>query len=524
MTNETKIKPEAIWFLQTFVTELVKFTDQPKSIHLKDTNYIETIGLSASSGLENTSRKKLGSPKNLNPEHYVNIITKIKNDIGGNFSRGSSKPGEIRVTNSCCPFGEGVKHTPELCRMTSSVFGGIAARNFGYAKVKLNKTIAKNDGVCDVSIYLDPKLAKSKKGTEYKYKCNTLSSKNPSASRTSKVNDYENMIWQDTHATENKTVSEGMVAQSKIMKKIQKQVETVGPTAATVLISGETGVGKEIIARSIHDHSERATESMITVNCGAIPENLIESILFGHEKGAFTDAYDVHQGYFERAENGTLFLDEINTLPLSAQARLLRVLQESEFERVGGESTILANVRVIAASNQNLGELLDSGKFRSDLYYRLNVIPIFIPPLRDRHEDIFPLVENFLDKIASKYDMPKKFISEKALTRITSHKWPGNARELENSLERAFIFAKGRIINDINFDNELMELSNKNSLKESFQEVVKNAAIDAEINFIKNALDKYNGNVSEVAKFMGISRRAVHMKLKNYGIDAKSYR
>ena len=524
MRNDSLTKPGAIKFLQTFVTELVGAAGQSGCEHCNGNSYIEKIGLTASVPLEKATLKKLDITNDINPDQYATIITKFKNDIGGNFSRTSSDAGVIRVKNSRCPFGDAVKHTPELCKMTSSVFGGIAARNFGYAKVHLNKRIATNDGLCDVSIYIDPEIAKNQPGTEYRYKEGEIISQTATESVISKIEDKVNQAWHEGSQTKIKKPDLNIIAESKVMRNILEAVEIVGPTMATVLISGETGAGKEIIARSVHALSNRYAKDIVTVNCGSIPENLIENTLFGHEKGAFTNAYDVHHGYFERAEKGTLFLDEVDALPLSAQSRLLRVLQEGEYERVGGECTLSADVRIIAATNQDLEKLVEKGEFRSDLFYRLNVVPIFIPPLRERKDDILPLVEFFLNKLSVKYDKPKKTLSEQERIKIVTNQWQGNIRELENILERAFLFTKGDVITDIKFTSHVGAAESSIEHNETFQDVVKKAALDAEVNFIEHSLRTFQGNVSEVAKFMGISRRAVHMKLKNHGIDANSYR
>ena len=233
------------------------------------------------------------------------------------------------------------------------------------------------------------------------------------------------------------------------MRSALEAVEIVAPTRATVLVTGETGVGKEVIARAIHALSDRAERDLLAVNCGAIPESLIESALFGHEKGAFTDAYNVHHGFFERVDYGTLFLDEIDCLPLSAQAKLLRVLQEGDFERVGGRQTLSADVRIIAASNQNLAQLVEEGSFRRDLFYRLNVVPLHIPPLRERTDDLSPLVHHFLHRLAEKYSRPPKVLGQPAWSKVLNYSWPGNLRELENVLERSFLFAGGPVIVDV---------------------------------------------------------------------------
>ena len=300
-------------------------------------NYIEHVGLAASHCLEETARACLGYAGPITADQYADLIINLKNRIGGNFSRSSGPSGAIQVVNSRCPFGDMVKEAPELCRMTASVFGGIAARNFGYGKVELKKRIALNHSHCEVCIYIDPEVARDKPGDEYHCEGDNIVSRSSSADVRARVEAKLGQVWcagnHDKHGAVRPRPS--VVAESQAMRSALKAVEIVAPTRATVLVTGETGVGKEVIARAIHALSDRCERDLLAVNCGAIPENLIESALFGHEKGAFTDAYNVHHGFFERADYGTLFLDEIDCLPLSAQARLLRVLQEGDFERVG---------------------------------------------------------------------------------------------------------------------------------------------------------------------------------------------
>ena len=315
----------------------------------------------------------------------------------------------------------------------------------------------------------------------------------------------------------------GLVAESAAMRTALEAVEIVAPTPATVMISGETGVGKEVIARAIHAMSDRAQYEFVAVNCGAIPENLIESVLFGHEKGAFTGAYNVHHGLFERANRGTLLFDEIDSLPVSAQARLLRVLQEGEFERVGGRQTLRTQARIIAASNQDLEKAVKSGKFRHDLWYRLNVVPIHLPPLRERPDDIPPLVHLFLKRLAEKYQSPEKMLGEQAWAQVMSYNWPGNLRELENVLECAFLFARGPFIETISLPKP--DLGSQNSGEEgNLRELRRKVTREAETKAMVQALERYNGNVSAVARSMRITPRAVHMRLKSHGIRAAAYR
>ena len=240
-----------------------------------------------------------------------------------------------------------------------------------------------------------------------------------------------------------------MVGESPALRRVLEQIALVAPTDSTVLIQGETGTGKELVARAIHERSARRERPLIKVNCAALPRDLVESELFGHEKGAFTGAMQQRRGRFELADGGTLFLDEAGELPLETQAKLLRVLQEREFERVGGTRSLTTNVRVIAATNRDLHARVADGGFRSDLYYRLNVFPIVVPPLRERREDIPGLLRHFTAKAARKLGRAVNGVSPACVERASAHDWPGNIRELENFVERAAIMASGSMLDAI---------------------------------------------------------------------------
>jgi formate hydrogenlyase transcriptional activator len=237
-----------------------------------------------------------------------------------------------------------------------------------------------------------------------------------------------------------------IVGNSAALKRLLGLVQTVAPSDSTVLLLGETGTGKELVARSIHDLSSRSQRSFIKVNCAAIPATLLESELFGHERGSFTGAVAQKAGRFEMAHHGTLFLDEIGEIPLELQPKLLRVLQEQEFERIGSNRTIRVDVRIIAATNRNLKQMVDEGKFRGDLYYRLLVFPLTIPPLRERREDIPQLIRFFTQKYAKKMNRVVEEIPSTALEALTAYHWPGNIRELQNMVERAVILSPGRVL------------------------------------------------------------------------------
>jgi len=526
MDNTSRKILSPVSFLQAFIVQSVKVAESNGSKVESDSDrYIEQVGLTASHCLEEGARTCLGYSGSITSDQYADVIINIKNRIGGNFSRASSDPGTIRVVNSCCPFGDSVREAPELCRMTASVFGGIAARNFGYCKVELRKRIALNDRHCEVCIYTNPEDARDKPGDEYHSEGDKIVSSSKSAEVRARIEERLHEVWcaQPKAPLSRVHSRPGLVAESRAMREALEAVEIVSPTPATVLITGETGVGKEVIARAIHAMSNRREQEFLAVNCGAMPENLIESALFGHERGAFTGAYNVHQGFFERADSGTLLLDEIDSLPIPSQARLLRVLQEGEFERVGGRQTLRTGARIIAASNQDLELEVGRGRFRHDLYYRLNVVPIHIPPLRERPDDIPPLVHHFLARLSEKYLLPEKILNERAWRKLLQYSWPGNLRELENVLERAFLFARGQIIDAVELPHpepEPEQIADSTQLRDAR----KRASREAESKVMVQALKQCGGNVSAVARVVGITPRAVHMRLKSLGIKAAAYR
>ena len=237
-----------------------------------------------------------------------------------------------------------------------------------------------------------------------------------------------------------------MIGQSPAMQAVFKMIGRVSRSDAAVMITGESGCGKEVVARAIQRYSPRSTRAFVAINCAAIPESLLESELFGHEKGSFTGATAMRMGRFEQCDGGTLFLDEIGEMPMHVQTKILRVLQEGEFSRVGGNETLRCDVRIIAATNRNLEKEVDEGKFREDLFYRLNVVRIHLPPLRERPEDIRPLAQFFIQKIGRKKNNPRLRLSEEALARMESYNWPGNVRELENTLQRASVLASSDVL------------------------------------------------------------------------------
>ena len=300
--------------------------------------------------------------------------------------------------------------------------------------------------------------------------------------------------------------------------KINEQISRVAPTNAWVLITGENGTGKELVARSLHIKSNRKNASFVDVNCAAIPEELIESELFGHEKGAFTGAATQKRGKFDMADNGTLFLDEIADMSLATQAKILRILQEQRFERLGGNKTINVDVRVLAATNKDLEQEISDGRFRKDLFYRLNVIPIHVPPLRERIEDIPSLIEDFLNEFAKKGGMKRKTIEPDAVKLLKHHTWPGNVRELKNYLERLVIMTTKNIItvDDIDLRTSIKTDSGQNELI-NIQDW-KEAKLFFEKSYLKKWLDDCNGNISKASELIGIERSNLHKKLKTYGL------
>jgi DNA-binding NtrC family response regulator len=527
MTSDSTARLDATSFLQSFVTQSVRAASQIGCRSCgNQMTYIERLGLTASGCLEQACREQSGVKGQLTQQQYADLIVSLKNQIGGNFSRASSGAGVVRVINSRCPFGNAVREAPELCRMTSSVFGGIAARNFGYAKVELKKRIAAGDGRCEVIIYLDRVAAAAREGDEYRVERKMIVSESAEFDIAIRVEKKMQQAWcrLPEHGTASADLMPVIVARSAAMRRALEAVELVGPTAAAVLISGETGVGKEVIARALHAMSPRNAGPFIAVNCGAIPESLIESQLFGHEKGAFTGAYQVHHGYFERAEKGTLFLDEVNSLPLAAQTRLLRVLQDGRFERVGGCHAMRSDTRILAASNIGLGQIVQSGGFRSDLYYRLNVVPIHIPPLRERRDDVAALTDHILRRLAARYGGKERLLSERAWLKVMTHHWPGNVRELENALERSYLFCREQVIDHVLLDGEPHGEDAESTVEPVLRKVKRQAAMDLEDRLIREALNRSSGNVSAAAREMGITPRAVHQKLRAHKIDVNAFR
>ena len=321
---------------------------------------------------------------------------------------------------------------------------------------------------------------------------------------------------------ENKYLRRKMIEKNSIsgnsppIQNLKKQVAAAAPTDTWVLITGENGTGKELVARTIHQLSPRAENPLITVNCAAIPDDLIESELFGHEKGAFPGAAIKKRGKFELADSGTVFLDEIGDMSLKTQAKILRVLEEQKFQRVGGGRTISVDVRVIAASNKDLQNEIEKKRFREDLYYRLNVVPIVVPALRDRQEDIPVLVETFLDEASKKERNKEKKISPEATGLLSSYKWPGNVRELKNLVERLVIMVEGDVIEkedipppynpscgfDLVGEKKILAIEDFKEAKKVFENI-----------FIKEKLSQNENNISKTAKILGVGKSYLHRKI-----------
>jgi Nif-specific regulatory protein len=313
-----------------------------------------------------------------------------------------------------------------------------------------------------------------------------------------------------------------IVGNSKVMRHVYYLIEKVCRTNTTVLILGESGVGKERVAHAIHYNSGRADGPFVKVNCAALPESLIESELFGHERGAFTGATNARKGRFEMAQNGTIFLDEIGDLPSSVQTRLLRVLQEREFERIGGNTTVKVDVRIIAATNRNLEDFMGEGRFREDLYYRLNVFPIVVPPLRERKTDILLLANFFVERYSKELEKEIKSISTNATDMLMNYHWPGNVRELENSIERAVILSSDGVIHGYHLPPNLQksEPATETASGENLLVTVTNVERELVIEELKRS----RGNMARAARALGITERVMGLRVTRYGLDLQKFK
>jgi two-component system response regulator HydG len=508
-------------FLHMFIDEARRIAPFATCTSLQ--SFIRQVVFESSANLENRFRKEEHVHDRLDPQQYAELIVDLKNSIGGAFSVVEADTCGVHIHAERCPFGSLAETAPGLCHMTSSIFGGIAARNFGYAKVELVKRIAMGADSCDICIHLDPQAGRDAIGDEYFSDGHHVIAEVRAPDDLQRtIEERLHALWtQDSQGDEPVSAPERprLVAESPQMRDLLSAVDTIAPTRATVLLQGETGVGKEVLAKSIHSMSPRLERPFVPVNCGSLPAELVESELFGHEAGAFTDAKQRRAGRFETANGGTLFLDEVDSLSPKAQVSLLRILQEGRFERVGGHRPISCDVRVIAASNRDLESLVAQGDFRKDLYYRLNVVPLHIPPLRERREDIAPLAGMMLARLGERYHCRAKDITPDVMRQLEEYDWPGNVRELENVLERACLFTKGDTLDRIAFslappraapDAEDLDLR---ALK-------KKAADNVERQVLVQSLEEQGGDVRAVAELLDMTPRAVYQKLTYHGLKA----
>jgi two-component system, NtrC family, response regulator HydG len=311
----------------------------------------------------------------------------------------------------------------------------------------------------------------------------------------------------------------GLVGRSEPMRRVLDQVRKVAPTDATVLVLGESGTGKELVARAVHAASGRGEKPFVSVSCAAIPEGLLESELFGHEKGAFTGAVRRKLGRFELAHEGTLFLDEVGEIPPAIQVKLLRVLQERSFERVGGEETVSADVRLVSATNRDLARMVAEGRFREDLYYRLNVVPVRLPPLRERPGDVEELASHFLARVAPRIGRKVTGFAPEALALLRRHAWPGNVRELENVVEQALVFAEGDLVRPEDLPEGIRRAAPSPALPvPSGDRSLTDILEDLEEQLILAAYERAKGVKAETARLLGIKPSALYYKLEKYGI------
>lgn len=340
------------------------------------------------------------------------------------------------------------------------------------------------------------------------------------------IKDEEEREFLRKHVEE-KYSFDNIISRDSEMLKIFDQIKEIAETDATVLIFGETGTGKELIAKSIHFHSRRKEDPFVAIHCAALSETLLESELFGYEKGAFTGAFKQKKGRFELANGGTIFLDEIGDIPLVTQVKLLRVLQERQFERVGGTETLKVDIRLIGATNKDLKKQIAGGLFREDLFYRLNVFPMMLPPLREKKGDIPLLVDHFIKRINSRLNKKVESVSEPVLEKLLKYDWPGNIRELENILERAIIVNKSNVIEKIDIES----ISPKQEIKqpadigeiENYKEFKEKILDSIEKQYLLKMLSKYNGDINTIISKMDISQRTLYNRIREYDINLKHF-
>jgi len=331
--------------------------------------------------------------------------------------------------------------------------------------------------------------------------------------------DHKRLLEENTLLRSKAWAKYEIIGRSKPMVALKNDIKRAGPTNSWILITGENGTGKELVARNIHLYSNRAGRAFVEVNCAAIPEELIESELFGHERGAFTSAVAQKKGKFDIADKGTIFLDEIGDMSMKTQAKVLRILQEQTFERVGGNEQIKVDVRVIAATNKNLKEQIAKGTFREDLYYRLNVIPFHVPPLRERTEDIPLFIEYFLKEYARETAKEVLTVSKEAMDVLVNYQWPGNVRELKNLMERLVIMTPSSVITPDEIPVYLKGSQPAQSQNIFRSTLLKEARRDFEREFIARKLKEFGGNIARTAESIGIERSHLYRKIRSYGIE-----
>lgn len=340
--------------------------------------------------------------------------------------------------------------------------------------------------------------------------------------RRKQIEELEELRKENQRLKNGKTFKpDNIVGNSSLMRDLYSLIERVAPTNSTVMIRGESGVGKELIAEAIHNNSSRVSKPFIKVNCSALPENLIESELFGHEKGAFTGASTSHTGRFEMANGGTIFLDEIGDIPLSVQVKLLRVLQQRQIERIGGNKTIDVDVRILTATNKNLEDMIKENTFREDLYYRINVFPIYVPALRERCADIPILIDHFIAKINKRNKMNIKRITGGALDMLMMYSWPGNIRELENVIERAMILTTDNVIHSYNLPPTLQTCVSSDTVDKG---ALNNVLERVERQMLIDTLILMRGNITNSAKQLGVTRRIIGLLINKHKIEIKHYK
>lgn len=383
----------------------------------------------------------------------------------------------------------------------------------GFATVEVAVEVMK-DGVCD---FLCKPLNFSQIKTLLKKINERLTLKFENKALKKSISKLQNELGQKYNLDE-------IVGKSKPMKDVFKLIESVAPLESTVLISGETGTGKELVAKTIHYNSPRASCPIVTVDCGSLPETLLESELFGHKKGAFTGAQTNRAGRFKQADGGTIFLDEISSASSAVQKKLLRLIQEKTFQHLGSETVVEVDIRIIAATNEDLIQLVQEGRFRRDLFYRLNVIPIQLPPLRERKEDISLLAHHFLELYSHQLGLNPMPLHPEAVNQLISHSWPGNVRELSNVMERTVIMTQDKIIRKVFITAMRDDEKTINAAQPGLFPPLKDQIVELERNYLKLAMERYHGRINQVVQCSGINTRTLFRKLSRYNIDKKDYR